>query len=741
MNKKTLRIAGWALGLSMAVAGIGIAVGASAKAPIETKADSLVAGTNQKLYTYDFSSKPTANSDNTFNGVTWTAGTATNLGSYNSGNYKGVQLGTSTATGSITFNTKSAWGAQASTTWTDYTVVKKVAVWLNNGSGTISASVSVGGTACSSTGTVTKNSSATSQRNGTSEVVYTPASGHDTGVITIALSTSSKAGYFCSFQVLCEKPSVNVTGSSSVRVGNTITLESDVAGVSWSSSDDSKATVNSSGVVTGVAEGDVTIYASKSGYVTGSKDIHVEAAASDPTVDLDVTSVSGFSNNGTEYELNATATAFSGDVTWNWVVIESTTGVIDYDWEDDYFYFTLVKGGTATITVTATYGDSEEDSAECSVTVTQSSITALELNKSALSLYTGMSETLTADLTEYGYPTSGQKAVTWVSSTPAVADVTNGVVRGVAAGNATITAFIDLDGDGALDVGEVNDTCTVTVTAINTYTKLTAAENIYAGMKVVIGCEAEDEVVTTDPTSSNKYFATASASISNGVLGSNNALVFTIGGTVDNWTLTSSGDYLVQGDSSKNLVLSSGTSTWTISFSNGDANITSTGGASYGQLRRNSSLSRVKPYAIGGQTAIQLFEKEPENNTYSFIRNYMRMGDSSLKGNGSGACKDSGYYADAKLHFNTDLSADERAAFFSSSAYTAAAARLNAWAEANHESFDATEKVLKARSFSPIVTIGENEDKTIIPIIGLLSGGLLAAGGFVLVARKRKEDH
>ena len=38
MNKKTLRIAGWALGLSMAVAGVGIAVGASAKTAMETKA-------------------------------------------------------------------------------------------------------------------------------------------------------------------------------------------------------------------------------------------------------------------------------------------------------------------------------------------------------------------------------------------------------------------------------------------------------------------------------------------------------------------------------------------------------------------------------------------------------------------------------------------------------------------------------------------------------------------------------
>lgn len=41
MNKKTIKIAGWALGLSMAVAAIGAAVGASAESPIEAKADSI----------------------------------------------------------------------------------------------------------------------------------------------------------------------------------------------------------------------------------------------------------------------------------------------------------------------------------------------------------------------------------------------------------------------------------------------------------------------------------------------------------------------------------------------------------------------------------------------------------------------------------------------------------------------------------------------------------------------------
>ena len=68
MNKKTLRIAGWALGLSMAVAGIGVAVGASqwASEPVMVKADST---------TFTFSDIASAN--NWVNGSSYTTITQT----------------------------------------------------------------------------------------------------------------------------------------------------------------------------------------------------------------------------------------------------------------------------------------------------------------------------------------------------------------------------------------------------------------------------------------------------------------------------------------------------------------------------------------------------------------------------------------------------------------------------------------------------------------------------------------
>ena len=82
---------------------------------------------------------------------------------------------------------------------------------------------------------------------------------------------------------------------------------------------------------------------------------------------------------------------------------------------------------------------------------------SIELNKSTLALEVGgESETLTATVSP------AATTVTWASSNTAVATVTSGgVVAPVAAGTATITASITVDG------AVFRDTCAVTVTAAN----------------------------------------------------------------------------------------------------------------------------------------------------------------------------------------------------------------------------------------------------------------------------------
>ena len=201
MNKKTMRIAGWALGLSLAVAGIGAAIG-GAKTSAEVSASAA-----SPTYLHVMTAKP-AIGDNTLSHVVWTV-SATNLNNYNSANYAGVQFGSSKGTGSITLTSKSAWGADPNLvngTDTAYNKgkIKKVYVWLNKGDGTVTPSVTIGGKAATSDGTVVaKNSSAGSDYTKTTCVTFTPGDA-DTGILSISVS-STKAGYFCAIGVDCEE--------------------------------------------------------------------------------------------------------------------------------------------------------------------------------------------------------------------------------------------------------------------------------------------------------------------------------------------------------------------------------------------------------------------------------------------------------------------------------------------------------------------------------------------------------
>ena len=107
-----------------------------------------------------------------------------------------------------------------------------------------------------------------------------------------------------------------------------------------------------------------------------------------------------------------------------------------------------VSGGTATISVV-----SGNLRASCTVTVLQP-VTSISLNKSSVTLDAGSTFTLTASI----YPgNASNKAVTWSSSDPSVAAVTqDGVITALKKGTATITCVAQ-DGSG------VSGRCAVTV--------------------------------------------------------------------------------------------------------------------------------------------------------------------------------------------------------------------------------------------------------------------------------------
>ena len=149
-----------------------------------------------------------------------------------------------------------------------------------------------------------------------------------------------------------------ISGNSSVKVGNTTSLSTEIEGISgtdtilWSSSNTSVVAVNSSGVVTGVSEGSATIkaitkdssfYAEKTITVTTGGATHVAGV----TLNKDSLSLT----EGDSDTLTATVSPANADnknITWSTSDADVATinnGIVD-----------AVGEGTATITVTTEDG-------------------------------------------------------------------------------------------------------------------------------------------------------------------------------------------------------------------------------------------------------------------------------------------------------------------------------------------------------------------------------------------------
>ena len=146
-------------------------------------------------YQHIFTSKPNVGDNIKLSDVSWKIA-ASNLGSYNSSSYAGVQFGTKKAAGSITL-TASNWS------YKEKTKITGVRIWLNAGTGTPTASVNIGGKDAKSDGKVVqKNTNAKTYEDATM-LTFTPVDGGDSGIVVIKASTSSKAAYICAMEIDC----------------------------------------------------------------------------------------------------------------------------------------------------------------------------------------------------------------------------------------------------------------------------------------------------------------------------------------------------------------------------------------------------------------------------------------------------------------------------------------------------------------------------------------------------------
>ena len=154
---------------------------------------------------------------------------------------------------------------------------------------------------------------------------------------------------------------------------------------------------------------------------------------------------------GTEYNQPLEAPG-GGTITWSLASGSTLPAGLSLNQSTGVISGTPTAASTYTFTVTAT-NSAGVVSKQFSLTINSVPVTGVSLNKTALSLFTDESETLTATVAP---DTATNKNVTWSSDKPEVATVDNGKVTAVGAGKTTITVTTEDGGKTA--------TCTVTVT-------------------------------------------------------------------------------------------------------------------------------------------------------------------------------------------------------------------------------------------------------------------------------------
>ena len=223
--------------------------------------------------------------------------------------------------------------------------------------------------------------------------------------------------------------------------------------VTWSSSDDTIATVDADGLATAVAPGTATITATSTfdTTVSGSATLSVTAAPAVSSVTVDPLAAPLEIGDSATLVVHVAASG-GADESVTWSSDDETVATVDEDG-----VVTAVAAGTATITATSTFDTTVSGSAD--VEVLAPTVTAVTVDPATATVDAGGTQQFTAAVTAVS---GASEAVTWSSSDDTIATVdADGLATAVAPGTATITATSTFDttvsGTAILNVAGVTD--------------------------------------------------------------------------------------------------------------------------------------------------------------------------------------------------------------------------------------------------------------------------------------------
>lgn len=322
-------------------------------------------------------------------------------------------------------------------------------------------------------------------------------------IITVKSTDGSNITAQCELTVvkLVDGISINIT-TATLTEGQSLQLEAAVTPelatnktIEWSSSNESVATVSSTGKVTAIAKGSAVITAKST---DGS---NISAFCNVNVIKL----VSGIVLSETEMTLNegqsATLTAsitpdLANNKTLAWASSNPAVATVNQDGK-----VTAVSKGTAIISAKST--DGSDISASCTVNVVKL-VSGIVLSETEITLNEGATSQLSAIVSSE----ANNKTLLWASSNEAVATVSqDGLVTAFMKGSAVITAK-------ATDGSNVSASCTVNVVKLVTGIVLNETElTINEGQSAQITATVTPELANNKSliwSSSNEAVATVS---------------------------------------------------------------------------------------------------------------------------------------------------------------------------------------------------------------------------------------